>query len=461
MRLIGDKRFYARTMRIAVPIIIQNGITNLVGMLDNVMIGQTGTEQMTGVAIVNQLMFVFNIVIFGIISGAGIFGAQYYGKGDNEGVRNAFRFKLISCFIATAAGIILFLRRGEGLISIYLHEGGSAGDTALALEYGLVYIKLMVIGMVPFTVSQIYSSTLRETGETVMPMTAGVCAVAVNTALNYVLIFGKCGAPELGVSGAAIATVISRFCECALITAWTHIKRGKYTFIQGVYKTVRVPAALAKQIIIKGSPLMLNEAMWSVGMAVMMQCYSVRGIDVVAAMNISTTVSNVFNVIFIALGSAIAIIIGQLLGAGEMDRARDSAAKLIFFSVVCSAEAALVMVALSPLFPMIYNTTDAVRSLAVRFIIVAAIFMPAYSFTNASYFTIRSGGKTIVTFLFDSVFVWVVSIPLAMCLTRLTMWNIVLIYFICQAAELIKCVIGFTLVKKGVWLTNITVGNTR
>lgn len=456
MKLIGDRRFYARTMRIAIPIIIQNGITNLVGMLDNVMIGQTGTEQMTGVAIVNQLMFVFNIVIFGIISGAGIFGAQYYGKGDHEGVRNAFRFKLISCFIAMTAGIILFLKCGTGLISIYLHEGGSAGDTAAALRYGLTYIKIMVVGMVPFTVSQIYSSTLRETGETVMPMIAGVCAVVVNTALNYILIFGKFGAPELGVSGAAIATVVSRFCECALIMAWTHIKRKKYPFIQGVYKTLRIPSGLVRQIIIKGSPLMVNEALWSMGMAVMMQCYSVRGLDVVAAMNISTTVSNVFNVIFIALGSAIAIIIGQLLGAGEMERAKDSAAKLIFFSVICSAAASVVMIALSPLFPKIYNTTDEVRALAVRFIIVAALFMPAYSFTNASYFTMRSGGKTIVTFLFDSVFVWAVSIPLAMCLTRLTPWNIVLIYFICQAAELIKCAIGFVLVKKGVWLTNIT-----
>ena len=459
MNLIGDKKFYSRTMRIAIPIIIQNGITNLVGMLDNIMIGQTGTEQMTGVAIVNQLVFVFNIFIFGIISGAGIFGAQYYGKGDHEGIRNTFRFKIISCFIIMTAGIILFLQNGVGLISIYLHEGGSAGDTAAALGYGLTYIKIMVIGMVPFTVSQIYSSTLRETGETVMPMSAGVCAVAVNTVLNYILIFGKFGAPALGVSGAAIATVISRFCECALIITWTHLKREKYQFIRGVYKTLKVPAALVKQIIIKGSPLMVNEALWSMGMAVMMQCYSIRGLDVVAAMNISTTVSNVFNVIFIAMGSAIAIIIGQLLGAGKMEQAKDNAAKLIFFSVICSAAAGVVMVALSPLFPKIYNTTDDVRALAVKFIIIAAMFMPAYAFTNASYFTIRSGGKTIVTFLFDSVFVWAVSIPLAMCLARLTVWNIVLIYFICQSAEIIKCVIGFILVKKGVWLTNITVNN--
>ena len=460
MKLIGNKKFYGMTMRIAIPIIIQNGITNLVGMLDNIMIGQTGTEQMTGVAIVNQLMFVFNIFIFGIISGAGIFGAQYYGKGDHEGVRNAFRFKIISCFIIMTAGIILFLKCGTGLISIYLHDGGSAGDTYAALGYGLTYIKIMVIGMIPFTVSQIYSSTLRETGETVMPMAAGVCAVAVNTVLNYILIFGKFGAPRLGVSGAAIATVISRFSECALIIVWTHIKREKYQFIRGVYKTLKVPASLAKQIIIKGSPLMINEALWSLGMAVMMQCYSIRGMDIVAAMNISTTVSNVFNVIFIAMGSAIAIIIGQLLGAGKMEQAKDNAAKLIFFSVICSAAAGAIMLALSPLFPRIYNTTDDVRALAVKFIIVAAIFMPAYSFTNASYFTLRSGGKTIITFLFDSMFVWVVSIPLAMCLARLTSWNIVLIYFICQSAEIVKCVIGFILVKKGIWITNITVNNT-
>lgn len=457
MKFVGDKKFYKMVMRIAIPIIIQNGITNLVGLLDNIMIGQAGTDQMTGVAIVNQLMFVFNICIFGIISGAGIFGAQFFGKGDYDGMKNTFRFKLISCSVTAILGMGVFLVFGRELISVYLHDGGESGNIEAAMNFGLTYIRIMIIGMLPFTLAQIYSSTLRETGETVMPMIAGICAVVVNTTFNYILIFGKFGAPALGVSGAAIATVLSRFCECAVIIVWTHAKKTKHKFICGVYRTLKIPSALAKQIILKGSPLMVNETMWSMGMAMMMQCYSVRGIDVVAAMNISSTVSNVFNVIFMAMGMAISIIIGQLLGAGQMEKAKDHAGKLIFFSVICSVVTGIVMMALSPLFPKIYNTTDEVRSLAVKFIIVAAIFMPLFSFTNASYFTLRSGGKTIVTFLFDSVFVWVINIPLAFCITRFTGLDIVTVYAICQATEILKCIIGGMLVKKGVWLTNITV----
>ena len=178
------------------------------------------------------------------------------------------------------------------------------------------------------------------------------------------------------------------------------------------------------------------------------QCYSVRGLNVIAAQNISGTINNVFNIVFIALGDSVAIIVGQLLGAGKMSEARDTDNKMIAFSVFSCTCVAALMFLLSPLFPKLYNTESSVRLLATYFIMVSAVFMPQNAFLHASYFTLRSGGKTIITFLFDSVFIWCVSVTIAFVLSRFTTLPVVAVFILVQAGDIIKCVIGFVLVKK-------------
>ncbi len=454
-RYIGDKKFYKMVMTVALPIIIQNGITSAVSMLDNIMVGQLGTEQMSGVAIVNRLFWVFFICLFGVVSGASIFGVQYYGSGDDEGVRYTFRYKMIFCVIMGVIGIAVLWFGGGKLISLFLHEGSNSGNIELAFKYGMDYMKIILIGIIPFAILQAYAGTLRDTGETILPMKAGVTAVIVNLVLNYILIFGKLGAPVLGANGAAIATVISRYVECGIVVIWTHVHKEKNKFICGAFKSLKIPAKLFKDITVKSLPLFANETLWAGGQALITQCYSIRGLAVVAALNISATIADLFNVVFIAIGSAVAIIIGQLLGAGKMEEAKDTDRKLLFLSVVSSMVIGAVLAVLSPLFPKLYNTTDEVRNLAVLFIIAAAVYMPLASFSHASYFTIRAGGKTLITFLFDSVFVWVVSVPVAFVLSRYTGINIIAVYFMCQSLEIIKCIIGFILIKKGIWLNNV------
>lgn len=442
-------------MAIAIPIMVQSGITNFVSLLDNIMVGMVGTEQMSGVAIVNQLMFVFNISIFGIISGAGIFGAQFFGGGRHDGVRHTFRFKIVFCGILTVAAMALFFFFGEDLISMYLHGEGVDDQLTTALVHGRLYMLVMLLSMLPFGLEQVYTSTLRECGETVIPMKAGIVAVLVNLVLNYILIFGKFGIPALGVVGAAVATVTARYIETAIVVGWTHKHSKKFLFIEGAYQSFRIPAYLARDILIKGTPLMVNEVLWASGMAALMQCYSVRGLAAVAGLNISSTIGNVFSVVYLSMGSAVSIIVGQLLGAGKMEEARDTDNKLIAFSVGACIVIGGFLALMAPLFPMIYNTTPEVKELATQFIRIVALFMPMNAFINVSYFTLRSGGKTVVTFLFDSVFMWVASIPVAYVLSRYTTIPIVPLYFMSQGVEIIKCVIGFILVKKGVWIQNI------
>lgn len=454
-KFIGDKKFYLMVLGIAVPIMVQNGITNFVSLLDNIMVGQIGTEQMSGVAIVNQLLFVYNLCIFGGLAGAGIFTAQYFGQKDDEGIRHTFRFKIWIAVILTVAAALLFIFAGDRLIELFLHGESDGGNIQATLEYGRKYLLMMILGLPPFALVQIYASTLRECGETVVPMKAGVTAVFVNLVFNYLLIYGKFGFPELGVVGAALATVLSRYVEAFIVVSWTHRHAEKNTYIVGIYRTLKVPVNLAKKFIIKGCPLLVNEALWSCAMTVLVQCYSVRGLNVVAGLNIANTLNNVCNVVYLALGDSVAIVVGQLLGAGKMKEARDADNKMLAFGVMGCSGVALLMLVIAQFFPHIYNTVAEAKAIATQLITVQAIFMPLHAFLHAAYFTLRSGGKTIVTFLFDAVFVWCVSVPIAFCLSRFTNLPVIWIFTMVQMGDVLKAVIGFILVKKGVWIQNI------
>ncbi len=456
-RYIGDKAFYRRVLGVAVPIIIQNGITNFVSLLDNVMVGQVGTLQMSGVSIVNQLLFVFNLCVFGAVSGAGIFTAQFHGSRDHEGIRHTFRFKIIISSVIALLGIGIFLVGGETLIGLYLQGEGDPRDALLTQGYGLAYFRVMLPGLIPFALCNAYSSTLRETGQTIVPMVGGVAAVGVNLVLNYILIFGKFGAPALGVQGAAIATVVSRYVELAIVAGWTHLNRQKNPFIVGAYRSMRIPKTLLRGIAVKGMPLLLNEFLWSSGMAVLNQCYSTCGLNVVPAMNISSTIYSLGSVVFLAMGNAVGIIMGQMLGAGRTEEeVRDANRKLFAVSVASGVVFGGLVAAVSGLFPLLYDTTGDVRGLATQLICISAVMMPFNAYTNASYFTLRSGGQTLVTFLFDSCFVWVCCVPLAFCLSRFTAITILPLYTACQGMDLIKTILGYIMIRQGKWIRNLT-----
>lgn len=454
-KLVGDRAFYQKLFAIMTPVLIQNVITNFVSLLDNIMVGQVGTEPMSGVAIVNQLLFVFNLCIFGGLAGAGIFTAQFYGKSDDEGIRNTFRIKLYIAAGSVVLFLALFLSLGEQLIALFLHEGQENLNLEATLDYGREYLAVMLVQTVPFAMMQVYASTMRETGETLLPMKAGIIAVFVNLVFNYILIFGKLGAPAMGVVGAAIATVLARFVECFIVMYWTHRHRDRCPYITGAYRSLKVPSALVKQVIILGTPLLLNEIFWSAGMTVLNQCYSLRGLEVVSAVNISATVSNLFFCAFFSMGTTVSIIVGQLLGAGELEKAVDEDTKLIAFSVALCFAVGLVMAMLAPLIPQIYNTTDTVKRLASALLLVSAAMMPVNAFTNSAYFTLRSGGKTVITFVFDCVFVWALSIPVAFILSRYTAMHILPMYIVVQALDIIKCAIGYDLLKKRKWVKNL------
>ena len=454
-KFIGNKGFYKMVMSMVVPMILQMAVTNLVSLIDNIMVGRLGTEPMSGVSIINQFVFVFNVTVFGAVAGPSIFGAQFFGKGDHEGQKYTFRFRLIVCALIICIASVICLMFGAPLISLFISKESEAAQASAILQSGMDYLKIIIIGFIPFGIGQAYSSAARECGHTKAPMAAAMSAVGLNVLLDYCLIFGKFGFPEMGVRGAAWATVIAKTFEALVVIIWTHSHPEKNKYVIRLYQSFHIPAKLMADITIKGIPMLVNEFLWSLGMSVVMQCYSVRSTEVVAARNISSTITNLFSSVYIQMGACIAIIVGARLGANKLKEARDLDNKLLFFAVVAAAVVGLITLPISSVFPKLYNTEDTVRSLASYMIIIQAFAMPLWSYTNACYFTLRSGGKTGITFLFDFGFTWFRMIPLAAILSYFTNLDIRVVFAVVTYSEVVKVAIGYFMVRSNVWVKNI------
>ena len=455
-RYIGDRSFYKMVILLIIPMVIQQGVTSFVSLLDNVMVGTLGTAEMSGVAIANQLIFVLNLTIFGGISGASIFGAQFYGLGDMNGMRHTMRFKLIFGVVVTAVAIGVFLTAGPSLVNLFLdNEANANTDTSITLGYAMDYIRMIVWGLIPNMLVQVYSGTLRESGETVVPMVGSVSAIFINLFFNYALIFGHFGLPRMGVTGAALATVIARYAEMAVVLLYTHLRSAKFPYMRGLYRSLRVPMVLVKRIAITGTPLMLNEVFWSLGNTFINQSYSTRGLEVVAAMNIQGTAWQLFSIIMMAMGTAVSILVGQKLGAGDVEEAKATDRKLLFFTTAVHLVIGALVIAGAGLIPMLYNTEQSVRDLAKGFLMVSGLVLPVHAFIHVAYFTIRSGGRTFITLLFDSVYTWVVPVVLCFCLCRFTNLPILKVFLIVQLSDLIKLFIAVPMLSSGFWANNV------
>lgn len=455
--LIGDRAFYRAVLAIILPVIVQNSISNFVNFLDNLMVGALGDAQMSGVSIANQLVFVFNLAIFGGLAGPGIFGAQFYGAGDIGGLRNTFRIKLLESLVLLALAFVAILGFDRELISLFLQGDGDPALAESMLHNGHEYLMVILIGLPAFALTQCYAGTLREMGETRLPMAASVAAVITNAVFNYLLIFGLLGFPRLEVLGAAIATVISRYVELGIVMVFTHRHHRRFSFIEGAYRTLRVPGALLKKVVRMGAPLLMNEVLWSVGMSTLTAVYSLCGLTVVSALSITFTISNLFNSVYMSMGTAVAVMVGQALGAGEFQKARGDVWRLIAFAMAGALAMGALLAAFSPWIPRAYSgVTQDVREMATALLIVTACAMPLYAFAHCSYFTLRSGGKTVITFLFDSGYTWGLSVPLALLMVKVLHADIITTFAAVEAANLAKCVLGYFFVRSGKWIQNLT-----
>ena len=455
-KLIGNKAFYKTTIAIALPIMLQQGITSFVSILDNLMVGQLDTISFEAVSISNQILFIINIALIGGLAGPGIYLAQFLGANDEEGMKKSFRVKLIFALTILTIGILVYSIFGKYLLGSFFTNDPLANEK---VEKGLEYLQYMIIGLIPMAIVQLYGTSLREIGHTKIPMYCGVVAIFVNLIGNYILIFGHFGAPALGVVGAAIATMISRIVEAILLVTISHSK--KYAFCHRVYRSFEIGKKLFLQITKKGSFLLLNEVLWSLGMTVLVMAYTYRGEDgVVSAYTISSTVSNLFYIIFAAQSAAISVMVGNELGANKLESAEKHAYQLLFFATVVAIAFGALLAIISPFVPHLYPEASAnAKAMATRFMLIVALFLPLYAYNTGCFFVLRSGGKTSLTFIFDSGFMWVIAVPAAFLLALFTPLEITLVYFVVQCFDLIKSIIGTKMIIGKSWIKNLTITN--
>jgi len=455
-QFIGTKKFYKMLFLIVLPIVLQQFITQFVSLLDNLMIGQIGESEMAGVSLGNQLLFIFNLSVFGSLAGASIFSTQFLGANNKDGFHETIRFKWLLGIIIFIISTLIFIFFSEFLIKAFIttNEGDST-NPEVVLSSGKTYLMIMIIGNLPFIIKEIYSSSLREMKETFFPMLSGVVAIFINLIINYLLIFGKFGCPQLGVTGAAIGTVVSRFIEMILVVTYTHIKKEKFSSFSGVYNKILVRKESIKKFLPRSLLLLTNEICWSLGLTLILKSYSIRGLDIVASFNICNTIANVFLTIGTSFGNATGIIIGNQLGSNEIQKAKESSMIILGFSVLATFIFTAIMIGAAYFVPNLYNASDSIKTTARDLILIAAIFLPFQTWNCVCYFTLRAGGKVILTMFFDCLFVIFVRFPVSYILSKYTGLDIRLVYIVGHLLEVCKSFVGFILVKKDIWLKTI------
>lgn len=455
-KLIGTKAFYREVLGIVLPIMIQQGITTFVGLLDNIMVGQLNENAISGVAIANQIMFIVLICFIGGLAGPGIFVAQYFGAKDENALKEAFRAKVILAAFVTVIAMAILLIFKEPMITIFAkNDPGSAGVyNEEVIQYGVQYLTIMAFSLPVLAIIQLYASTFREIRETSVPMMAGIISVIVNFGFNYVLIFGKLGLPRLEVQGAAIATVIARVVEGSILLYIAY--RNRMVFAQGIFSHFHIETKRFKLMVKKTLPLLTNELLWSTSILAIMLAYAQRGTSVYAAFAISNAVSNLFFIIFGALATGISVMVGNELGANQIELAKENAFKLLFLTIVVCLSFGALLAIIAPFAPYLYNVSDSVRAMSTQFMWVVAALMWVFAFNAGIFFILRAGGMVILTFLFDATFAWVITVPLAVVLSIYTDLPILLVYALVEGVSIIKGIIGMQFVKSGKWARNLT-----
>jgi putative MATE family efflux protein len=445
--LFNDKKFYRTLLKLAIPIAAQNFVASAVNMVDTVMIGQLGETEIAAVGQANQLFFLFVLTLFGVSSGAAIFTAQYWGVRDVKNIRRVLGLGLMTASASALIFTVLAVFFPRQVMMVYSSD-------PLVIDSGVKYLRIVGLSYIVSAISFSYSSVLRSTEQAKIPMALSIVALITNAVLNYALIFGELGLPEMGVEGAALATLIARVVEMVLM-------------VVVVYAGKLVPAARlremfdwSKAFVIRfyrtSIPVILNESIWALGVSVYSIIYGRIGTDAVAAVNISGTVINIGMVLFQGMGNASGIMVGNLIGAGEEKLAYLYAKRLLTLGPGFAIVIGGLLMLTSQLFLGFYQVSDAVYQSALSILYVFSILMPIRIFNLINIVgVLRSGGDTKYSLFLDTVGVWCISIPLALIGGLLLHLPVHWVYFLVGVEEIFKFSLGLYRFRSRKWINNL------
>jgi putative MATE family efflux protein len=445
----NNRRFILDFMALALPIMLQSLTGNILNICDTMMVGKVSSVAISAVTVSNKVFMIFSLCTFGIASGISMFMSQYYGAENIVKAKKTYKFGLQACVVVALIFLAALTVMPETLIRIFVK-----GDNIVYLA--LEYVAVVKWSYIPFAINQISAVLFRVFKKQRIPMNVSILSVGVNILLNYILIYGKFGAPALGVSGAAAATLISRCIECVTLLVMVLVfNNGKEIFTKG-YGTLSRNVKLG--IMKKTIPLMFNEGIYAIALTLVFRNYCVVNEAYIPAVTVVENVFDLINVAFMGCAHAAGIVIGKVLGSGNMEKAKEESKKLIVLGLSVSLLCSLVVIAISDFVPMLFSLTGNLFGMATTLLRTKAVFSWGQGYGLTVYFILRAGGDVKAVLLLDGLFNLYGPFFISTIVTYCTGWPIQIVYMCTEATYLLKIFIATYFYKRGKWCRNLTIG---
>ncbi|MGL6173871.1 MAG: MATE family efflux transporter [Cellulosilyticaceae bacterium] len=447
MRVCRDKTFLKNLWVLALPITIQSFITSSLNLVDNVMVGKLGEEAIASVGLANQFIFIFSLCIIGVNAGASVFMAQYWGKKDIVSIKKVLGLDL-------SVGMVVSVLFGAGCLIFPEFIMGILSNDSNVVTLGSGYLKIVGISCLFVNFTQGFSSALRSTGQVKVPMYASLIGVATNAILNWIFIFGKLGMPVMGVYGAALATMLARLIEMIYIVSYVYISKN---IVASRLKELFSFDSNFVKIYFKTSwSVIVNELVWSVGLAAYSVAYARIGTNAVATMQIANTLNNMFTVLLVGMATATAIMIGNKIGANKEEEARRYAGNVGLLTPIVSIIMAIGIWVLAPQILKMFNVTPSTYQDTLDVLRIMAVFLPIKAFNMVMIVGVfRGGGDTTYSMLVQAGTIWLYSVPLTFIAATIFVLPIQVVFFLLSTEECIKIVFELIRLKNGKWLKNV------
>lgn len=447
---LSDKTFLKMMLSVALPVSIQFLISTSINMADTVMISSLGGVEIAAVGLVNQFVFFFFVACFGVCSTGSVFFAQYFGDKDLNSVRKyltiIMQFSLIIGILFTVFSLIFPYQIMRILI-----------PDEEVINVGISYLRLISFTFVITAISQCYNTVLRSCNRAKEPLLVSIISFFVNVFFNYVFIFGKFGAPAMGVSGAALGTIMARFVEI-LILSFMIFRNSSRIHSLKPFNLFKFEFVKIKRYFEIGVTIILAEILWALGQLLFAIAYARIGKDATASIQLSNTIQNIFFIIVNAVNTSASVLIGQTLGAGKIDKADRYAKYFLQITSIMGIISLTILAGLPNVLMKIYtNIESGIYETAITLLIIRGIFIP-FRFLNGMLYTgiFRSGGETKIPFLIELSTMWGFAIPMSFIGVLLLKWKIEWIFTIVSLEEFIKFFLILPLYKKKRWLNNLT-----
>lgn len=442
-----EPAFLRKFFFLALPIAFQELLIASLHIIDTIMIGKTGGTNMAAVNLANQPFFIFFLLMMAITSGASIFTAQYWGDRDLAGVSRSFGISFFGAILAAVIFSVISFIFAPQILSFY------SPDPEL-VKQGVSYLRIVSFGYVFTAATVSLSALLRSTRQPRIPLIISMISLGINTLLNYILIFGKFGAPKMGVEGAALATLISRAIETIVIYTIVYTTNNRAApRLKGMTSWSR---KFIKSYAKTSLPVLINDIGWVTGFSFYSKIFASINTEAITAVTITNTAAHFFLILFFGTGHASATILGNQMGRGELEESRQDAFRILPLILLLSIGISFLIVFASPYVPLFFNASDYIKNTASALLVIFALSLP-FKVINMNVIAgvLRSGGDTTFSAALDIGGVWVIGVPVGLFCANILGWGIEGVFTIIMVEELFKSVLCIWRMYSGKWVKKL------